>query len=36
MNMKKIMTYIVKALIIITLFTLFVVSCEIGLTKSGW
>ena len=36
MNEKKIMIYIVKALVIITLFALFVSSCEVGLTKSGW
>ena len=36
MNIKKIVIYIVKALVIITLFTLFVSSCEVGLTKSGW
>ena len=36
MNKKKIMIYIVKALVIITLFTLFVSCREVGLTKSGW
>ena len=36
MNMKKILIYIVKALAIITLFTVFISSCEVGLTKSGW
>ena len=36
MNMKKILIYIVKALAIITLFAVFVSSCEVGLTKSGW